>query len=331
MSNTPISFSTAFAISKNGQLTNVIFSSKARKLTKVDVRNCPNTTRLGNIKNISDNRRKEWLEIIENYQKPSKNCGKSYVYNLDKHIIKPNNCNQYSCSRCRPRKIWNLIQDVEKIAIAYGLTRFLTITVGGNENRSYLSIKRSFEFLNRKFDSLKILYKREFGVNLRYICFIRAHKNGICHLHILINRFIPKSWLNNATKRLGLGQYASNIKFVDIHRVGAYLGSYLMSKKHEWFIPKNKKHYTTSQDIRLEGFIPEDTWIFIQVAPNIPVNNKLECVYSNILFYTGKPPPFEFLLGCFYDSLHNKKNTYEEYIMNSIKRVSLKKFDNRGC
>lgn len=290
---------------------------------------CQLVTRLGDIKNISDNRVKEWENIIENYQKPNKNCGKSYVYNLNKDIIKPNNCNQYNCCKCRPRKIWNLIQKTEQIAISKHLTRFLTITIGGKDNRRYLTIKRSFEILNRKFDSFKILYKREYGINLTYICFIRAHKDGVCHLHILINRYIPKTWLNNATKRLGLGEYASNIKYADVHRVGAYLGSYLMSKKHEWYIPKNKKHYSTSQDINIDKFKPEDTWIFIGISNFASLKNKIECVYQNIYFYTGKPPPFEFLIECFYERLNKNNWSYENYIMKSIRTVELEKYDKR--
>jgi hypothetical protein len=79
-----------------------------------------------------------------------------------------------------------------------------------------------------------------------------------------MDRFIPKSWLSDSTEALGLG--STNVKYVDIHRVSAYLGKYFSGKAHEWFLPKGVHHYTTSRTIYINDFIPDSDWIYIRMS-----------------------------------------------------------------
>ena len=88
----------------------------------------------------------------------------------------------------------------------------------------------------------------------------------------------------------------------------------MLDKDHEWFLPKDVHHYTTSRDIHLNDFIPEPSWVYIRMPigyirdeyGNIIRNilGEIECVYTLIDWYTKYPPPFEFLVAEFYEKLH---------------------------
>ena len=95
-------------------------------------------------------------------------------------------------------------------------------------------------------------------------------------------------------KRINSG--SCNIKYVDAHRVGAYLSSYLRSKEHEWFLPKGKKHYSTSRNVHFEDYVPTDTWVY-----------SGNCLLSTIL---------EKMV---YPSLHNP--IYKKYLLPLSKRI----------
>ena len=115
-----------------------------------------------------------------------------------------------------------------------------------------------------------------------------------------------------STAALGLG--STNVKYVDIHRVSAYLSKYFSEKDHEWFLPEGVHHYTTSRDIHLNDFVPDPDWIyvvmplrFVRDVNGILIRNyigEIECVYNNVEWYTKYPPPFEFLLSRFYEKLN---------------------------
>jgi hypothetical protein len=147
---------------------------------------------------------------------------------------------------------------------------------------------------------------------ISYNNLVRSHKDGYCHLHILIDRYIPKNWLSISTSALGLG--STKIKYVDIHRVSSYIAKYFSEKDHEWYIPKGVHDFTTSRDIHLDDFIPNPGWMYIRM-PLIYIKDEkcniirniigeIECVYTHIDWYTKYPPPFEFLLSEFYEKLN---------------------------
>jgi hypothetical protein len=84
---------------------------------------------------------------------------------------------------------------------------------------------------------------------------LEFHKSGIAHLHILLGVYIPQQWLSVAWQSIGGGQIV-DIRFVDIHRVTAYLASYLTGEKVEhtlFFLPNRARIFTTSRSIVLWG------------------------------------------------------------------------------
>jgi len=239
---------------------------------------------------------KQWNRRKKIHSNKNRGCGNDIIYNETRHECYNAKCKQYSCSRCRLKKIKDLMDKIAKYAYENGMTKFLSLTLPTGVRDNILP-DDSFEYMQRVWNSVRKLYKRDFGVNLNYILFPRSHKNGICHFHALLDRYIPKSWLDSVCQRLHLG--TSDIKFVDVHHVSCYLSSYLQSKEHEWFLPKNKKHYSTSAEIHLDKWIPSDNCYFIEMPKNTNMQNRVECVYANIEFITKKPPPLGFMLAEF--------------------------------
>jgi len=248
------------------------------------------------------------------YEGRNNGCGNNKLYSKKDHRLVDSHCNQFCCEYCRPRLLGNLKDNIVRYAEKYDLTRFITITFGGKDLRRVVRPDNSFQYVMKRFNNWREYLRRKFGLRVSYINLIRSHKDGYCHLHILIDRFIPKSWLSESTAALGLG--STNVKYVDIHRVSAYLSKYFSEKDHEWFLPEGVHHYTTSRNIHLNDFVPDPDWIYIKMPLRFvrDVNGKLirnykgeiECVYNHVEWYTKYPPPFEFLLGEFYDMLYKK-------------------------
>lgn len=106
--------------------------------------------------------------------------------------------------------------------------------------------------------------------------------------------------------------------------MGNYLSKYWY-KEHEWFIPKNKKHYTRSADIDLDSFIPSSSWYFIGIPDNIYTGGSdiIDCVYRCLDWINPyhNPPPFDLMLGFFYDNLNSK---YNKNYVSDIKKFGVK-------
>lgn len=245
----------------------------------------------------TDFHKKQWNIRQKTYSNNNLSCQKHKIYNKREHTIQNANCNQYSCSRCRPGRKHRLLNAVIEVAEKQGLTRMLTITFPGRKYRNRVSPDDSFAYNMRRFNSLKIYLKRRLGVKLEYINFPRSQKDGYCHQHILIDRYIPKSVLDDICKHLGLG--STNIKYVDIHRIGGYLKAELNNKDHEWMIPKHKKHYSKSHGVTLDFSGSNPDCYFIEIPTYFSINQKIDKVYDIVNHVADRPPPFDFLLGMF--------------------------------
>ena len=245
------------------------------------------------------------------YKGRNRGCGINKLYSKREHRLVDTCCNQFSCEYCRQKLLKNLRINIVKNADKFGLTRFVTITFGGNDIRRVVRPDNSFSYVMKRFNHWREYLRRKFGVSVSYINLVRSHRDGYCHLHILVDRFVPKFWLSESVSALGLGY--TNVKYVDIHRVSAYLSKYFSEKDHEWFLPRGIHHYTTSRNIHLNDFVPDPDWIYIRMPirfvkdyNGILVRNfigEIECVYTNVMWYSKYPPPFEFLLGEFYENL----------------------------
>jgi hypothetical protein len=251
-----------------------------------------------------------WKKRKVHYNGVNDYCNENFLYNRDNDFLKPANCKCYNCDRCRPKKKYDLLKNIVRAAERHNLRRHLIITLPGYPFRSlFCNCNESFDYCMKKFNEFRVLYKREFGRNLSYICLPRSQEDGFCHLHILVGSYIPKDWLDKTLKNINLGY--PFITYVDVQRLSNYLSKYWY-KEHEWYIPKNKKHYTRSADIELESFTPDSSWYFIGVPNNIYTagSDVIDCIYRCLDWINPihNPPPFNIMLGLFYEDLNKEYN-----------------------
>lgn len=249
-----------------------------------------------------------WKERKNRYDGVNDYCNENYFYNPESERFHEANCKCYNCERCRSKKKYELLSNIVSVAEKYDLRRHLVITLPGYPFRSLLcNVDDSFDYAMKKFNEFRVLYKRVFGHNLSYICLPRSQSDGFCHLHILIGNFIPKGWLDDVLKRINLG--FPFITYVDIHRLGNYLSKYWY-KEHEWFIPKDKKHYTHSANIKFEKNVSSGGWYYVLIpnGPYVMGCDKVDYIYNVMKFLNPfhNPPPIDILLNGFYEDLHKE-------------------------
>jgi hypothetical protein len=249
-----------------------------------------------------------WDERKARYKNTNDYCNENYLYNSESDELHPAKCKCYNCERCRPIKKHDLLRNIVNVSEKHNLRRHLVITLPGYPFRSlFCNADESFDYAMKKFNEFRVLYKRSFGRNLSYICLPRSQSDGFCHLHILVGEYIPKDWLDDVLKRINLG--FPFITYVDIQRLGNYLSKYWY-KEHEWFIPKNKKHYTYSADIELKKFSPHPDWYFFVMPKNPYVMgcDKVDYIYHCMDYVNPyhNPPPLDFMLSNFYKDIHKK-------------------------
>src|SRR5260370_35718506 len=78
----------------------------------------------------------------------------------------------------------------------------------------------------------------------------------------MVGRYIAQKWISLAWQSIGGGQYV-DIRFVDVHRVAAYLSHYLTGDKVSQtleLLPKRARIFTTSRSIVLWGKKKASGW-----------------------------------------------------------------------
>jgi hypothetical protein len=154
------------------------------------------------------------------------------------------NCKCWHCGFCGPRKAKRYKRAITRTAEALHLCRFATLTLDPSKIEG-----DPVRYLNRVWAKLRIYLKRKYGVAPAYIRVLEFQRNGNPHLHILIDRFIAQTWLQQAWQAVGGGRFV-NIKFVDIQRVGRYISKYL-TKELLLSAPLRSRRVTTSRGIHL--------------------------------------------------------------------------------
>ena len=156
-------------------------------------------------------------------------------------------CKSWSCARCGPAKAFKLQKAVAEKARDNDLTRLLTLTLDPKTVPDGVDQIRYIRNVWRKF---RVYLTRRFGRSVSYIAILELHQSGRPHLHILVNRYIPQSWISETWENLGGGRICHIERVTDIHRIGNYLAKYL-TKTAILSVPPGARRYTTSRDIHL--------------------------------------------------------------------------------
>ena len=154
-------------------------------------------------------------------------------------------CKAWSCSYCGPRKARVTRTSIIRVAEEFGLTRFVTLTLDPSKIRRG---ENPVRYLRRTFDKFRAVMHRRYGSAPAFVTVLEFHKSGMPHLHVLIDRFIERAWLENSWGAIGGGFV--KIKFVDVHRIARYLGKYL-TKELLLSAPEKSRRITTSRSVRL--------------------------------------------------------------------------------
>ena len=170
-------------------------------------------------------------------------------------IFKRLDCKKATCDHCGPIKARRYRKAIAREAEANQLTRFLTLTL---DPKLSPGPDESVEYIRECFNKFRTYLKRKFGAGIQYIAVVELQKSGMAHLHILVNRFLDKSWLDEAWRAVGGGY--TWIKYTDVHRVSAYISKYL-TKDLFAAVPSKKKRVSTSRGIRLFEKQASSGWI----------------------------------------------------------------------
>jgi len=115
---------------------------------------------------------------------------------------------------------------------------------------------------------MRVYLARRFGNSIEFIAVLEFQKSGVAHLHLLVGVFIPQSWLSAAWQRVGGGMIV-DIKYVDVHRVAAYLTRYLTCEKiaHTLsLLPQRARIFGSSRSISFSRKKEKRGWWMVRRA-----------------------------------------------------------------
>ena len=161
-------------------------------------------------------------------------------------------CKCWNCSGCGPRRAAKYAIRIRQAAERLNLRTLLTLTL----DPSKLNGAESTAYINEVFADFRVYLRRKLGHAPPYIRVLEYQKNGNAHLHVLLNCYLPQSWVSETWSVLGGGRIV-DIKRVDMHRVSHYLSKYL-TKDMLMNAPKRARRVTTSKGIRLLEKQPSD-------------------------------------------------------------------------
>lgn len=156
-------------------------------------------------------------------------------------------CGKRGCKRCGPKRAKRYRAAIARRAGEYKLTRFVSLTLdpaklGKNEE--------SVSYLRECFSKFRVYLQRKCGKSIKYIAVVELQKSGMAHLHVLVDQFIDQRWLSEAWQAVGGGRIV-DIRYVDVHRISAYLAKYLAGDKLLAPFPRGKRQITTCRAITL--------------------------------------------------------------------------------
>lgn len=220
----------------------------------------------------------EGLSFLDSYKN---NCnrfcgnwsvsGKIKENNKDYIHVARLGCKRWSCPICGPKRAKKLRFAIIQKATEGKLQRFLTLTLDPRN----CTAEDSGEYLKNTWRKFRVSLKRQCGDTIDYILISENQKSGYAHLHILIDRYISQKWLQTAWQCVGGGKFV-NIKYVDIHRIAAYLSKYLTKDMFLNQFKRGARRYTTSRTIKLFEKAIKGQWQLIKNS----IDNLLPANFS---------------------------------------------------
>jgi len=195
-------------------------------------------------------------------------------------------CKTWGCPRCGQRRAKHYRRAIRDAAVSNGLSRFLTLTLDPKKVEG-----DPIKYLRETFSKFRVYLGRRFKRAPKYIAVVELHKNGMPHLHVLIDRYIEQAWIKNAWQSIG-GGCMVDIRYTDVHRIAHYVAKYL-TKEMLLSAPAGTRRITCSQQIRLNAK-PEKTATWSLLRTNV------QNLYEFLKAYADAPTyDEEGVLTCF--------------------------------
>lgn len=195
-------------------------------------------------------------------------------------------CKSWGCCVCGPKKAKLYRALIMRAAHRHKLTRFLTLTLNprlvalpdevevfyehlnaqtstGKACRCCTCRKvqaRSVKYIRNCWAKLRVAFQRHYGHAPKFIAVLEFQKRtGLAHLHIVVDRYIPREWIKERWVAAGGGAHV-DIRLVDVHRIAPYLAKYL-TKELLLDVPDGVRRVSTSRSIQLnEKKLSEYSW-----------------------------------------------------------------------
>lgn len=227
-------------------------------------------------------------------------------------IIKTN-CSSWTCPACAPRKAIAVGKQLTEIAVINNLIYYLTLTLDPNYLTPEDIFSSTHKYITKLFNHfLTVLKRKRFlyfskrknryfafdlknsGQPLKYIWVIEFQKNGLAHMHILLNQFLPVEVIRKIWTHVGGGHQMKIERALSIEAVSRYitkyifktLGDNLNNRVNFMFF---EKRYAVSQSCKR----PEKRSIrmFEKGVSNEEIKTKLEEIGLNLVYNKIQDPP----------------------------------------
>ena len=201
-------------------------------------------------------------------KRPREPCGSWTIYGPDKetkHIrFLRLKCKCWKCPRCGPKKAKQLRYTTIQAAQKLNLKRLLTLTL---DPAKLPNDADSIRYLKECWSKFRVYLGRKYQTKVSFIAFMEIQKNGRAHLHILVDRYMPQTWVSQAWQSVGGGRIV-DIRVVDIHRVALYVSKYLTKNLLDE-LPPRARRYSCSRNIQLFSRPSKDSpWKLIKRPMN---------------------------------------------------------------
>jgi hypothetical protein len=172
-------------------------------------------------------------------------------------------CKSLRCPYCRKPKLKNLRARFAQLAHQLQLRRFVTLTL---DPKRLTDRKHTDRYIRKCWRKMRVSLQRKFGKTVQFIGVLEFHKSGVAHLHLLVGVYIPHAWLSQAWQSIGGGKVV-DIRYVEVHRVTAYLTPYLAGEKIEHtlgLLPRRARIFTASRGIQLSEKPKSSGWWMVR-------------------------------------------------------------------
>lgn len=247
---------------------------------------------------------------LSRHQQSVERCGCRYLvakktYNTDlfnnetttKISPLPLYCKSYFCNSCANVKRQKYRARIKK-NLSNKSWRFLTLTTVNANGNTVANMTK----INQDWNKLNTLLKKKFG-RFSYVKSLEVGKNGMVHLHILIDIFLPIRFIRVYWKKY-CGAFMIDISKVKSHKQCLnYVTKYISKSSDDeainsLFYLLNRRRITFSRDIKYERILDAN---YKLITDHVFRNKELEqflidyvvttSIHYNDFDFSNLPPP----------------------------------------